>query len=200
MTGAGLHPNFTCASAFPRRDAPELCGNLGAIRKTEGAQGKPGARCTRSLACKVKIAHELVTTGSPEQSGLPCAMVLTVSFALPGDEFLLSPSSADYGLAEARSGRRHLRKLDTSNGCQDHTTLPSAKAPFVRAPAERSRARLDPPCDGRLRARRCRVHRIPCPTSVTIAMRPSVGRNGGAYGFDLGQAETGKFLETGLDR
>jgi hypothetical protein len=29
-----------------------------------------------------KKAHELVTTGLPETPGLPCAMVLTVSFAL----------------------------------------------------------------------------------------------------------------------
>ena len=42
----------------------------------------PGARCTRSLACKSKIAHEVVTTGSPEQPGIPRAMVLTVSFVL----------------------------------------------------------------------------------------------------------------------
>jgi len=27
-------------------------------------------------------AHKLVTTGSPKQSGTPCAMVLTVSFVL----------------------------------------------------------------------------------------------------------------------
>ena len=26
----------------------------------------PGARCTRSLACESKKAHELITTGSPE--------------------------------------------------------------------------------------------------------------------------------------
>src|SRR2546423_5839707 len=42
----------------------------------------PGARCTRSLACKSKKAHEVVTTGSPEQPGIPRAMVLTVSFVI----------------------------------------------------------------------------------------------------------------------
>jgi len=41
----------------------------------------PGARCTRSLVCSKK-AHELVTTGPPKTSGISCAMVLTVSFAL----------------------------------------------------------------------------------------------------------------------
>jgi hypothetical protein len=38
----------------------------------------PDARCTRSLACENWKAHEVVTTGSPEQSGIPRAMVLTV--------------------------------------------------------------------------------------------------------------------------
>ena len=42
----------------------------------------PGARCARSLACKNKKAHEVVTTGSPEQPGIPRAMVLTVSFVI----------------------------------------------------------------------------------------------------------------------
>jgi hypothetical protein len=50
--------------------------------KKQRAQGKPGARCTRSLACKMKKHTSGVTTGSPEKPGLPCAMVLTVSFAL----------------------------------------------------------------------------------------------------------------------
>jgi hypothetical protein len=42
----------------------------------------PGARRTHSLACEMKKAHELVTTGSPEVLSIPCATVLTVSFVL----------------------------------------------------------------------------------------------------------------------
>jgi hypothetical protein len=42
----------------------------------------PDARCTRSLMCENKKAHEVVTTGSPKQSGIPRAMVLTAYFAL----------------------------------------------------------------------------------------------------------------------
>ena len=37
------------------------------------------------------------------------------------------------------------------------------------------------------------------PASVTIAIRPSGGRDGEAYRFDLGQAGTEIFLEMGLD-
>src|ERR1700738_1159977 len=47
--------------AFPRLDTPELCKTT---RPQQRAQGKPGARCTRSLACKVKEHTSVVTTGS----------------------------------------------------------------------------------------------------------------------------------------
>jgi hypothetical protein len=42
----------------------------------------PGARCTRSLVCKVLVAHEVVATGPPEHPAFPHAMVLTAYFAL----------------------------------------------------------------------------------------------------------------------
>src|SRR3954451_10234838 len=52
-----------------------------------------------------------------------------------------------------------LRQLDTSNGCQDHTASPSAATSFVSAPqiAHKVQLALRSP----MRARRCRVHRIP---------------------------------------
>jgi hypothetical protein len=78
--------------------------NLGP--RKQRAQGKPGARCTRSLACEIKKHTSVVTTGSPDQSGLPCAMVLTVSF-------VLSPVT---GLVCHRRERSCLRQLDASVG------------------------------------------------------------------------------------
>jgi hypothetical protein len=66
-------------SAISRRDAPELCVFL--RLEKQRAQGKPGARCTRSRAwCVVstRVSHHRFT-GTP---GLPCAMVLTAYFAL----------------------------------------------------------------------------------------------------------------------
>jgi len=41
-------------------------------------------------------------------------------------------------------GPTRLRKLDISNGCQDHTVLPSALAPLVCTPAHRSRGSARP--------------------------------------------------------
>jgi hypothetical protein len=42
----------------------------------------PGALCTRGLACESKKHTSVVTTGTPKHSGIPRAMVLTVSFVL----------------------------------------------------------------------------------------------------------------------
>src|SRR5436853_7689035 len=61
-------------SAFSRREnARVLQESFGPKQR---AQGLPGARCTRSLACKKSKAHEVVTTGAPEQPGIPRARVL----------------------------------------------------------------------------------------------------------------------------
>ena len=104
--------------------------------------------------------HTVVTTGGAGSSGLPCAMVLTGSFVLfPATSSFLSPSLRGLMAPRTRSGRSTPpRKLSISNGCQNHTTSPSATSPLVsraRIAHDRIALRL------RLRARRCRVHRIP---------------------------------------
>src|SRR6266702_5192490 len=48
-------------------------------------------------------------------------------------------------------GPTHLRRLDTSNGCQDHTLLPYASAPLVLRVC-RSLTGFHPPCDPVARA------------------------------------------------
>ena len=64
----------------------------------------PGARCTRSLACKIKKHTSIVTTVTPKSSGIPRAMVLTVSFVL----------FPVIGLGCHRRLRNDPRKLDAS--------------------------------------------------------------------------------------
>jgi hypothetical protein len=59
-----------CARDLAAQIAPELCKSLLAPEK-QRVQETPGARCTRSLACDVWKAHELVTTGSPEHPAFP---------------------------------------------------------------------------------------------------------------------------------
>jgi hypothetical protein len=104
------------ASVISRRDARVVQERRPS--KKQRAQGKPGARCTRSLACEIGKHTSVVTTGPPERPGLPCAMVLTAYFAL----------SPVIGLV----CHRHRRKFTSANLTpasrrQDHTILPSAR-------------------------------------------------------------------------
>ena len=107
------------ATAFPRHEMPEFCFSR-APSKREGA-GKAGCSAsTRSLARKRKKRTSVVTTGSPKQSGLPCAMVYGLFRALLGDRAFLPPSLANC-----------FTNLTPASGRQDHTALPSALATFV---------------------------------------------------------------------
>src|SRR4029077_5453400 len=49
------------AKTFPRRKRPRFV-ELAALSKRSRAQGMPGDRCARSLACEKREAHEQVTT------------------------------------------------------------------------------------------------------------------------------------------
>ena len=64
----------------------------------------PGARCTRSLACKNSKAYEHSHHGHTGTPGIPRAMVLTVSFVI----------SPVIGLCCHRRKRSCVRKLDAS--------------------------------------------------------------------------------------
>jgi hypothetical protein len=108
-----------------------------------GAHPQPGVQ--------LKKAHQQVTTGSAGQSGIPCTMVLTVSFVLsPATGLFLSPSSARYVNIVAN--------LTSASGCQDHTTSPSAFSAFVSRAAASIVSRF--------------------PRFVTIAIRPSLEEAG----------------------
>jgi hypothetical protein len=124
--------------AFSRREAPELCEDF---PPKEGV-GNAGCPRTRSRACSVvstRVSHHEYA-GNTRHSR---TMVLTVSSALPGDEFVLSPSSSDMACLSP-VGPTRLRQLSTSNGCQDHTALPYATASVVCAPFDRSRTEARP--------------------------------------------------------
>jgi hypothetical protein len=71
------------------------------------------------------------TTGSAKSSGVPCAMVLTVSFALSLGTGLIAPIAARIAFAQ----------LDTSVGVSGPHAFASASAPFVHA---RSNPRASP--------------------------------------------------------
>jgi hypothetical protein len=97
-------------------------------------------------------------------------MVLTVSFAL-------SPVT---GLVCHRHRRSCLCRLDASVG---------ASGPHDFAVRKSAPSSLAPPASTASR-----------PASVTIASRPSVGRDGDGYRVDLGVRRSGIFSQRGLDR
>jgi hypothetical protein len=101
---------------FPRRGLrPKFCKKPSA---QERAQGKPGARCTRGLVCKMHIRKRTrayrFSGGNPAFPARWCYGLLR---ALPGDRAFLSPSSLRSLL---------LKNLTPASRRQDHTTSPSA--------------------------------------------------------------------------
>jgi hypothetical protein len=91
-----------------------------------------------------------VTTGSAKSTGIPCAMVLTVSFELSPVTML--------GCHRRSSDSLRPATLAPASERQDHTTSPSACATFV--------------------SRAIRVHRIPAPRVVTIGRNVPLHRGG----------------------
>src|SRR5438552_3149876 len=79
-----------------------------------------------------KKRTSVVTTGSPQQSGLPCAMVLTAYTALSSATNSFCHRHQRIKVCLSPVGPTLLRQLSISNGCQDHTALPYASAPFVQ--------------------------------------------------------------------
>jgi hypothetical protein len=102
-------------------DAPEVIKSTMPSRK-QREQGKPGAHDTRSRAQKCTRR----TAGAPEHPAFPAQWFYGLCRDLPGAEFLWPPSLTDWRLIESPVGPDNLHQLDTSNGCQDHTVLPSA--------------------------------------------------------------------------
>ncbi len=155
----------THAFTTPRRKTP---GPVKAsLRPEMRAQGMPGARCTRGLVCKMEKKTHTSIQVQRRQSDIPCAMVLRLITCSPRRSgFACHRRPADDGLS-ARLGSQNLPDLTPAMRRQDHTLLPYAppSSPSSTGHWRRSSARViahrpSPPCDP-LRARRCRVHRIP---------------------------------------
>jgi hypothetical protein len=119
-----------------------------ALENEEGA-GKAGCRPHPWSACNKKARGR--TTGTGGSSGLPCAMALRLIRALSGDHAFLPPSSA-----------RRVKRLRQLSAC---IGAPRPHDFTVRTNAARRAKKRPAIC----------VHRIPQPTFVTIAKRPSQG-------------------------
>src|ERR1700736_6387973 len=135
----------------------------------EGA-GNAGRPMRPQAACAMVVVESTrVSQVTPESPGIPARNGFNGFLRAPRRPGFLATVAC--GLASAN--------LTPASGCQDHTTSPSASAPFVR--------------------KRIRVHRIP-PRVRDVAQRPSLGQDGASCRFDLPDAESEIFLRTGLDR
>jgi hypothetical protein len=153
--------------AISRPDVPEVCQKF-PRPSNQRAQGMPGARCARSRVCKGSggrhtrlSGHTGIARHSPRNgfNGFLRAPRRPGAFA-----------TVACGLASAN--------LTPASGCQDHTTSPSASAPFVKSASASTASH---------------------PAAVTIACRPSVGRDAKSSRCDLGIVKTEIFLRKGLD-
>ena len=133
----------------------------------------PDARCIRGPVCKMgrENAHE--HTGSAEASDIPCAMALRLIPRSPRRRIRLVTVIGELTECPRPVGPTLLHRLDTSNGCQDHTASPYAATSFVCAPFDRSRVWLNPkPALQFTCTPNAAASTASNPASVTIAIRP----------------------------
>src|SRR4030088_2122321 len=141
----------------------------------------------------VVVERTRVTTSTPESPGVPARNGFNGFLrALPGDRALLPPSPTDMFLAKPGWADSNSANLTPASGRQDHTTSPYAATSLVRSlltahgfkePALRSR-----------RAQNAAASTASHPASLTIRIRPSVGRDGESSRIDLGQVGTEIFF------
>ena len=136
-----------CASAFSRRSSPEVCIHDGAAQ-IQRAQGRPGARCTRGLACN--CAQKTRTRAYRFSGSIPAF-----------------PAQWLYGLLRALPSERlscHCHHADTSASLDASTAASGPHNFAVRISHPRQSWRPRPP--------------QPVPTFVTMANAPLAGQDG----------------------
>jgi len=157
----------------PRRGwRPSYALNL-SPSQTEGAGNAGCPMHPQPHARYGVVSMRMISRDTAESPGIPHAMVLQIIRDLPGEPGFLAPVVPSVAAHRCPVGLRATpTKLDTSvgvSGPHDFSVRNNAARP-----ARRHHSRIASPCDC-LRTRRRRVHRIPPPTSVTIASRPSYG-------------------------
>ena len=135
----------------------------------------PGAQCTRSLACEKKHTS-VVTTVTPESPGIPYAMVLTAYFVLsPVTGLFCHRRQRTNVLSAPGRADLNIRELDASigaSGPHDFAVRCNISRPLAVDCSQVFQLALQP-----LRAQNTAASTASHPASVTIAIRPSVGRD-----------------------
>ncbi len=121
-------------SAFSRRDAPELCRK---VRRPgiQRAQGRPGARCTRGLACNWVLKRRTrAYRFSGNTPAFPAQWFDGLSRAHPGVMRCLVSVAWRKPAPWPGRARNASARLDASHGRRVHTILPYAAMPSVCPP------------------------------------------------------------------
>jgi hypothetical protein len=156
--------------AFSRQVCPSFASSF-ALRENQRAQGRPGARRTRGLACRFAHRKRLHTSIQVwrKHPGLPCAMVLRFASCSSRRTAVLPPSPARLHAGLTPAPRR-----------QNHTTSPYASGVSVH--------------------HAFRVHRIP-PRVRDDGQRPSYrSETGGVMPVIWPRTEAEYFRAEGLTR
>jgi hypothetical protein len=166
------HSNFKVPrgykSAFPRRQSARVMHELA----LDENRGRRECRVTTSPMARLQQKKQAaVTTGRAGSTGIPCAMVLRVIRALLGDLRLVATVT--------REMHEHLRDLSACFGAPEPHDFPVR---FRLRSSTHSQS----------------VHRIPLPTSVTTAKRPSCGSGTAGTVHSFRFSERGIFARDGL--
>src|ERR1700730_9261496 len=180
--------------------APELCTKFVPRRKRGSRECRMRAAPAVSRAKQVTKAHTSIQV-QRRRSDIPCTMALRLITRSPRRRIRLVTVIGELTAYPHPVGPTRLRQLDTSNGCRNHTTSPYASAPFVCAPFDRSRVWLNPkPALQFTCSPDAAASTASNPASVTIAIRPSVGSDGGIPKAVSSKPARGIFSAEGLDK
>jgi len=177
-------------SAIPRLDPPEVCLNFRATRIR--GRGECRMRAAPAVPCAKWVkenAHE--HTGSAENIRHSLRNGFTAYTRSPRRRIRLVTVVGELTASPRPVGPACLRQLDTSNGCQNHTTSPYAAASFVSALliAHGSWLNPEPALPSRFTPNAA-ASTASRPASLTIRIRPSVGQDGEGYIGESGEAST----------
>ena len=148
---------------------PRFCMSFTPFNQ-EGA-GNAGRRLAPAVSCAgctQKCAHEHTGTAGAARHSLRDGFTAYTELSLETNSFCLHRRRIE-GSSKPGWISQNLRRLDASNGRQNHTVLPYATAPFIVRDVNRSR--VAPPC--RHLPRRRLASTASRLAFVTIAIRPS---------------------------
>jgi hypothetical protein len=117
----------------------EFCASRSRGRRESRVRAAPAVSCARMHK---ENAHE--HTGSAEAIRPSLRNGFTAYAAISPATNSFCHRHRRIEVCRTRLGSKNLRRLDISNGCQDHAVLPYAKASFVCAPFGRSRVFRQP--------------------------------------------------------